>query len=232
VCEELSSPWLSVIMPVLNEEPILGTCLAALQPLRGRGCEVLLCDGGSTDDSVARGAGLADRILEASKGRARQMNAGADAARGEVLLFLHADTLLPEGADGLVRRALERRELRWGRFDVRLSGEHRLLRAIEALMNLRSRWTGIATGDQALFVTRRTFMASGGFPDIPIMEDIEMSRRLKRFSPPACLRERVLTSSRRWEEQGILRTVGLMWSLRAAYYFGVSPAALAGWYRS
>jgi rSAM/selenodomain-associated transferase 2 len=219
-------------MPVYNEEPILTARLEALQPMRQRGCEVVLCDGGSSDQSVERGAGRADRVIQASKGRARQMNAGADAARGEVFLFLHADTQLPQGADRLIRQGLEGHGLHWGRFDVRLSGEHWLFRVIEELMNLRSRWTGIATGDQALFVTRGTFSASGGFPEIPLMEDIEMSRRLKRFGPPACLQERVLTSSRRWEEKGILRTVGLMWSLRAAYFFGVSPETLAGWYRS
>ncbi len=225
-------PVLSVVIPVWNEQEALQSCLSPLQPMRSRGCEVILSDGGSFDKSLDRAAGLADRILQASKGRARQMNAGAELARGRVLLFLHADTVLPGRADWLISQGLKETGPCWGRFDVRLSGRSLLFRVIEQLMNCRSRWTGIATGDQALFVQRSVFLQSGGFADIPIMEDIEMSRRLKSYGPPLCLRERVVTSSRRWEERGVLRTICLMWSLRAAYFFGVSPERLARWYRS
>ncbi|NOZ37647.1 MAG: glycosyltransferase family 2 protein, partial [Gammaproteobacteria bacterium] len=158
-------------------------------------------------------------------GRARQMNAGAEQARGDVLLFLHADTRLPENADMLIREALEAGRV-WGRFDVRLSGQAWLLRVIETLMNWRSCLTGIATGDQAMFVLHDAFVHLGGFADIPLMEDIELSHRLKKISAPCCLHSRVITSSRRWETRGILRTVLLMWGLRLAWFFGVSATRL------
>lgn len=220
---------ISVVIPALNEAGGIAATLRALQPLRVRGHEVLVVDGGSTDATAARAVGLCDRLLQAPRGRARQMNAGARAARGDVLWFLHADTRVPADADALLLEALARRA--WGRFDVRLSGTQPLLRVVAALMNLRSRITGIATGDQGLFVRREAFERVGGFPDIPLMEDIALSRALGRHDRPACLRTRLVTSSRRWERHGVLRTVLLMWRLRFDYWRGVPPERLAARYR-
>ncbi|MFZ5558587.1 MAG: TIGR04283 family arsenosugar biosynthesis glycosyltransferase [Pseudomonadota bacterium] len=222
---------LSVVVPALDEEAAIGATLARLAPLRAAGHQVVVADGGSGDRTVEIARPLADAVLVAGRGRARQMNAGAAAARGEVLLFLHADTLLPETAADDVLDGLRASGRRWGRFDARLSGAHPLLRIVERMMNARSRLTGIATGDQALFVERALFAEMGGFPDIPLMEDVALSKRLKRAGPPLCLRTRVVTSSRRWEERGVLRTIGLMWGLRAAYAAGVSPERLARLYR-
>lgn len=193
-------PTLSIVMPVLNEADGIEHTLQALAPLRARGAEVIVADGGSRDATAARARPLCDHLLRTEPGRARQMNAGAAAARADALLFLHADTQLPEGADHLVRRALKAGTA-WGRFDVRISGRPAMLRVVATLMNLRSRWTGIATGDQGLFMTRAAFERVGGFPDQPLMEDVELSRRLRAVGRPACLRARVTTSGRRWETQ-------------------------------
>lgn len=222
---------LSIILPTLNEAAAIRATLAGLQALRGRGVEVIVADGGSTDGTAALAAGWADRVLSAPRGRARQMNAGAGAAAGEVLLFLHADTHLPDGADSLVLDGLAAGGRLWGRFDVRIAGRPWLLRLVAFCMNRRSRWTGIATGDQALFVRRETFQALGGFPDQPLMEDIELSKRLRRLGPPLCLRQRAVTSGRRWEARGVWRTIGLMWRLRWLYWRGVPAERLAQEYR-
>ena len=216
---------LSVVIPVLNEAPRIAAALERLAPLRGRGHEVLVVDGGSDDASAALAAPLCDRLLRAPRGRATQLNAGARAARHEQLVFLHADTELPRDADRLIAAALEQRC--WGRFDVEIEGRHPALPLIAAAMNLRSRLTGIATGDQAIFVRRADFP---GFPEIPLMEDVALSRVLKRRGPPACLGCRVRTSARRWESRGVLATVLLMWRLRALYALGVSPERLARLY--
>ncbi len=221
---------LSVIVPALDEGETIAATLARLQPLRGRGHEVLVVDGGSRDDTRARAAALADRVLQAPRGRARQMNAGAAQAAGDLLWFVHADTLVPPDADRLLVAALAGRGAAWGRFDVRLSGRRPLLRLIGRLMNLRSRLTGIATGDQGLFVSRELFGRVGGFPDLPLMEDVELSRRLRRELRPLCLRQRLVTSSRRWKQRGVLRTVALMWYLRAAWALGVPAQRLAARY--
>ena len=221
---------LSVIVPALDEGETIAATLARLQPLRGRGHEVLVVDGGSRDDTRARAAALADRVLQAPRGRARQMNAGAAQAAGDLLWFVHADTLVPPDADRLLVAALAGRGAAWGRFDVRLSGRRTLLRLIGRLMNLRSRLTGIATGDQGLFVSRELFGRVGGFPDLPLMEDVELSRRLRRELRPLCLRQRLVTSSRRWKQRGVLRTVALMWYLRAAWALGVPAQRLAARY--
>jgi len=213
---------LSIVVPVLNEARGLAASLEALAPLRARGHEVIVVDGGSDDASAALAAPLADRVLAAPRGRARQMNAGARAARGDALLFLHADTRLPPRADEMVFSALEKHA--WGRFDVAIEGRHPALRMIAAAMNLRSRLTGIATGDQAMFARRAGFP---GFPEIALMEDVALSRLLKRRGAPACLRSRVRTSGRRWESRGVLRTVVLMWRLRLLYWLGVAPERLA-----
>jgi len=218
---------LSIIVPCLNEAQGIAGTLSALAPLRARGAEVVVVDGGSTDGTAERAAPLADTVIAAPRGRASQMNAGAARARGEILLFLHADVLLPEGADGLIVDGLQRARRGWGRFDVTLSGNHPLLRVVGALMNLRSRLTGIATGDQAIFVTKSLFTAAGGYPEIALMEDIELSRRLKHFGPPLCLKHRLTASARRWEKHGVLRTILLMWRLRLAYWAGADPAKLA-----
>ena len=222
---------LSIIVPMLNEAAALPGLLAQLARWRTRGCEVVVVDGGSTDGSatMARAAGFT--VVDAERGRARQMNAGAALARGEVLLFLHADTQLPADADAAVRGALADERCDWGRFDVRITGRAPMLRVVAGLMNLRSRLTGIATGDQAMFVRREAFDAVGGFPVQPLMEDIELSRRLLRRSRPACLRARVTTSGRRWEQRGVWRTIVLMWRLRWAYWRGVPAEVLAEAYR-
>ncbi len=222
----------SIIVPVLNEAATLGDALRALAGWRSEGAEVIVVDGGQADAhhaTRAACAGLTDAVLLAPRGRARQMNAGAARAQGDVLLFLHADTRLPAGAPAAVQRALHGHA--WGRFDVAIDGVSPLLPVIAAFMNLRSRLTGIATGDQAIFVTRAAFDAVGGFPDQPLMEDIELSRRLRRAGPPACLRLRVRTSGRRWDEFGVWRTIALMWRLRWRYWRGTKAEDLAGLYR-
>ncbi len=217
---------LSIIVPVLNE-PAIADHLARLAPLRARGAQVVVVDGGSTDGTLERAKAFADLALSAPRGRAAQMNAGAAVARGQILLFLHADTDLPQNADAMVDEAVAARRRAWGRFDVRIAGRHPLLPIVAGMMNARSRATGIATGDQAIFVTREAFSAVGGYPDQPLMEDIALSRALKRLSPPVCLRAKVTTSGRRWETHGVLRTILLMWRLRLAYRLGADPRRLA-----
>lgn len=218
---------ISTILPVLNEEAHIITCLNALQSLRGPDGELIVVDGGSRDRTVALAEPLADRVIGSSRGRATQMNAGARQASGDILWFLHADSLPPPDAATLIPAALAQPDRDWGRFDVRLSGRHPLLRVVEILMNARSRLTDIATGDQGLFVRREVFERVGGYPPIPLMEDIALSRLLKRHSRPACLRQRLTVSSRRWESNGLLRTILLMWRLRLAYFFGADPERLA-----
>ena len=217
---------LSIVMPTLDEAASIAATLRALQPLRELGHELIVVDGGSRDSTPTLCQGLADQVLSTPRGRARQMNAGAAASQHEVLLFLHADTLLPANADVVVGRALGQGAA-WGRFDVRIDGRSRMFPLIAALMNARSRCTGIATGDQALFVRRAAFERVGGFPDQPLMEDVELSRRLRAVAAPACLRERVLTSGRRWERHGVWHTIFLMWRLRWRYWRGASPEVLA-----
>lgn len=222
---------LSIVIPVLNEAARLPETLAQLAGMRARGVEVIVVDGGSTDDSVAVAHAASVRTLRAQTGRACQMNAGAAAATGDALLFLHADTTLPPRADAIALDALGRGSHAWGRFDVMIEGRPWMLRVVAATMNLRSRLTGIATGDQAMFVTRTAFDTVGGFPEQPLMEDIELSRRLLDLSWPACLRHKVCTSGRRWEKRGVWRTIALMWRLRFAYWRGTPPDELARVYR-
>ena len=219
--------FLSIIVPVLDEAAGIVQALGALAPYRQRGAEVIVVDGGSRDRTAELARPLADRVITAPRGRAAQMNAGAAVARGDVLLFLHADTRLPPHADGLVLDGLGSSGWKWGRFDLRIDGRHPLLAVIAALMNWRSQLTGIATGDQAMFVKRDAFATVGGFPDIPLMEDIALSKQLKRAGRPLCLAARVTTSGQRWEKQGVLRTILLMWRLRLAYSLGAEPATLA-----
>ena len=216
---------LSIIVPVLNEASVVTAALTALQPMRGRGHEVIVVDGGSTDATFALSGPLADRVIRAPCGRALQMNAGASLAAGDALLFLHADTRLPERADDVVAGSLSTHS--WGRFDVKIDSARPLLAVVGCMMNLRSRLTGIATGDQAMFVTRAAFAQAGGFPAIALMEDVAFSATLKRGGPPACLKARVVTSARRWERHGIVATILLMWRLRLLYFLGADPAKLA-----
>jgi rSAM/selenodomain-associated transferase 2 len=223
-------PRLSIIIPVLNEARNLQAHLPLLQAARQAGHELILVDGGSTDEGPALAAPLVDKLVHSPAGRAAQMNAGAAQASGEVLLFLHVDTRLPEGAIALLQQAFVQPAVQWGRFDVCLSGTHPAFRLIETMINLRSRVSGVATGDQALFLRAGLFHAIGGFPAIPLMEDVAITKTLRRLSRPLCLRECVTTSSRRWEQQGIVRTVVLMWWLRLLYVLGVSPTRLRDMY--
>jgi rSAM/selenodomain-associated transferase 2 len=215
---------LSIIMPALNETAGIEAALMALAPLGRRGVEVIVVDGGSQDGTFERARPLADRVLMAARGRAAQMNAGAAAATGDVLLFLHADTRLPDHADRLALDGLARSNKAWGRFDVRFDSG---LGVIAFMMNWRSRLTGIATGDQALFVERAMFERAGGFPLIALMEDVALSAKLKRLGRPLALHARVTTSARRWRQHGVIRTMLLMWQLRLAFFFGADPAKLA-----
>lgn len=248
-------PRLSIIVPLLNEAQALPPLLERMVSLARQGCEIIFSDGGSEDGSVELVENAGFTPVRASRGRARQMNAGAAAACGKALLFLHADTHLPEGSAGLIEQAIKDGTRCWGRFDVYISkgsdsidccpnkpdfiekkksiesDPFEMLRLVAAMMNLRSRLTGIATGDQAMFMTRAAFDAVGGFPDQPLMEDIEMSKRLGRLSRPACLAQTVQTSGRRWETRGAWRTIFLMWRLRWLYWRGVSPSRLAEMYR-
>lgn len=220
---------ISVIVPCLNEAALIRDRLHAFQRLRESGHELILVDGGSTDGSARIAEPLADLVVESAPGRALQMNAGAAAASGSVFWFLHLDSGLPADAEAAILEAALQGS-GWGRFDVRLSGRAALLRIVERMMNLRSRVTGVATGDQGIFVTRRLFEAVGGFAEIPLMEDIELSGRLRRLARPVCLSSRIVTSSRRWERNGILRTVLTMLTLRTAYRLGADPRWLVRFY--
>ncbi len=217
----------SIIVPALDEARAIAATLSALAPLRAKGAEVIVVDGGSRDATREIAEPLCDRVLAAPRGRAAQMNAGARECRGAILLFLHADTRLPVDALDAIEAAFASGRHAWGRFDVRIEGRSPLLAVVAFFMNLRSRLTGIATGDQAMFVTRKAFTAAGTFPFIPLMEDIVLSRRLKQLGAPICLSTRVLTSGRRWEKHGVLWTILLMWRLRLAFTLGADPERLA-----
>lgn len=222
----MSGVTLSIIAPVLNEVARIEATLRLLSPFRNRGVEVIVVDGESNDGTRDIARTLADHVVTGPRGRATQMNTGAAVARGRILLFLHADTRLPDRADAFIRDGLARTGRAWGRFDVRFNAGP-FLGLIALMMNLRSRITGIATGDQAIFVSRAAFDAAGGFPPIALMEDIALSTRLKRISHPLCLRPHATTSPSRWKENGTLRTVFLMWQLRLAYFLGADPRQLA-----
>lgn len=222
---------ISIVIPALNEAATLEATLLPLQAWREAGHELVLVDGGSCDRTRDIARPLVDKLLGSAAGRARQMNTGAAAASGEVLLFLHADTLLPLGGDKLLLQSLAQR-YRWGRFDVRLSGRHWLLRVVERMMNWRSCLSGVATGDQGIFIERSLFERIEGFPLLPLMEDIAISKRLKGAAGrPVCIHTPLITSSRRWEQYGIVRTIVLMWRLRLAWFLGVPAKRLAQWYR-
>lgn len=215
---------ISVVIPAFNESDNIIPTLKCLQTLRSKGHEVILADGHSTDNTIVLAEPLVDKIIHSAKGRAVQMNNAASHAQGEILWFIHADTIVPDNAHQLILNKIDNNH--WGRFDVRLSGQHFLFRIIEHLMNFRSRVSGIATGDQGIFIRKHIFQKLNGYADIPLMEDIEMSKRLKQISRPACISEKLITSSRRWEKHGIIKTILLMWRLRLAYFLGVSPSKL------
>lgn len=221
---------LSIIVPVLDEAALVEESVARLAPLRVRGVQVVVVDGGSRDGTPELARAHADAVLAAPPGRATQMNAGAAAARGAILLFLHVDSQLPETADRLIVAGLHESGRNWGRFDIAIAGRHPLLPIVAWFMNRRSRLTGIATGDQGMFVRADVFRACGGFPDVALMEDIRLSQRLKRGGPPLCLAARIVTSGRRWERHGTLRTILLMWRLRLAHSCGADPQRLAARY--
>src|SRR5882672_3327830 len=222
--------WISIIVPVFNEAQGISESLAVLAPLRARGHEIIVVDGGSSDKTPDLARRAADRVVSAPRGRASQMNAGAALARGEVLVFLHADTRLPEAAGARILQGLAASGRAWGRFDLRIEGASVFLPVIAFFMNLRSRATGIATGDQAIFVRRDAFERVGRFPSLELMEDIALSRSLKRVSRPLCVADKAVTSGRRWERHGVLRTVFLMAWLRLAFFLGAAPASLARFY--
>jgi rSAM/selenodomain-associated transferase 2 len=215
----------SIIIPTLNEEKTIQSCLLALQPLRN-GCEIIIADGDSVDNTKILALPLADKVMASAKGRAKQMNNGASYATGDILIFLHADTCLPENALSLIQQKISSTR-QWGRFDIQLSGNSFMLKVIAQMMNWRSRLTGIATGDQVIFVMRKAFEKAGQYPEINLMEDITLCKALKKISPPICLKDKVISSGRRWEHSGIYRTILLMWSLRLRYFFGTDPQTLA-----
>lgn len=214
-----------------DEAALIVKALRAVEKWRHLGHEIIVVDGDSTDCSCALAAPLCDRLVHAKPSRAGQMNAGAAAASGELLLFLHADTTLPDIAVAQLATVNLRNFDYWGHFDVRLDAQPAIYRVLERLMNWRSRLTGIATGDQAIFVSRSLFKRSGGFPNIVLMEDIALSAILRRLQAPKILGTPVLSSARRWQRHGVARTILTMWSLRAAFYFGVSPHRLRAFYQ-
>ncbi len=218
----------SIIIPALNEEQGIKSCLLALQHYRDQ-AEIILVDGGSHDLTISLAEPLVDKVLKSEKGRARQMNVGANFAKGEILIFLHADTYLPDNALALIRENIA--ETTWGRFDIRLTGSHWMLVVIAQMMNWRSRLTGIATGDQVIFVTKTVFNSVNGYANIALMEDINLCQRLKKLNPPLCLSAKVHSSARRWLEFGVFKIILLMWSLRLGYFLGENPDVLAQLYQ-
>jgi len=221
---------LSVIIPTLNEADCIQSTLAALQLSRSRGHEVILVDGGSSDATLSLGQPLVDQVLQSPPGRARQMQAGADIAAGSILWFLHADSKIPACADAIIMKALESAHADWGRFDIVFTDSHPLLKCVAWFMNRRSRLTGIATGDQGIFVRRSLFDKVGGLPSIPLMEDISFSRSLKQHGRPCRVTQTLGISPRRWHAHGILRTIVTMWGLRLAYFAGINPERLLKFY--
>jgi len=222
-------PGLSIIIPVLNEVVALVKAVDGIDLLRRSGAEVIVVDGGSQDGTVALATELADRVLSTATGRAMQMNCGAKIAAGDYLLFLHADTVMSDDAQSRLLVTIQKHPV-WGRFDVRLSGHYSIFRVVEYFMNLRSRVTGIATGDQAIFVNRDVFHKLGGYPEIPLMEDIVLSTQLRRWDSPLCIASKIISDSRRWESNGVIRTIVLMWVLRFLFFVGVDADKLASIY--
>ena len=221
--------FVSIIIPVLNEEDSIKSLLEQLQGYRKQGHEVIVVDGGSIDKTISISELLSDKVLTSPSGRAVQMNIGASQAQHDALWFLHADTITADNAIEDLQQALTSHD--WGRFNIKLSGENILFRVIERMINLRSCFSGIATGDQGIFVKRSLFELVNGYSELPLMEDISLSKKLKKVSKPVCLKDKLTTSSRRWEKYGILSTIFLMWKLRFLYWLGVSADKLAAQYK-
>jgi len=222
--------FITVIIPTLNEEDILPKTLQSLQVVRQKGVELIVVDGGSEDATVSIAKQFADKVLSAEPGRAKQLNKGAEYAHGKLLVFLHADTCLPSGAyKTLVQYAVQ--DECWGRFKVALNRAGRAYRMIEMMMNSRSCLTSIVTGDHTMFVSKKLFEKVAGYPDIALMEDIAISKKLKKHQALICLKETVITSARRWQENGVVSTILLMWRLRFLYFLNRSPQKLALAYR-
>ena len=221
--------FISIIIPVLNEKQSIKALLQQLQIYRQQGHEVIVVDGGSHDETVSVSKALADKVISSESGRANQMNKGFAESENEVLWFLHADTSIPENVIEIIQECLIKND--WGRFNIKLSGSHFLFRVIEKMINIRSCFSGIATGDQGIFVKRKIFESVGGYSEVPLMEDVALSKKLKNISQPACIKVTLTTSSRRWEKNGIIKTILLMWYLRFLYWIGVTPDRLAKLYR-
>ncbi len=222
---------LSIVIPCLNEADNILNTLNALQPARKRGCEIILSDGGSTDNTLSIAKKNVDKIIHSKAGRAIQMNNGAEKSNGDIICFLHADTITPDNVDKIILSALDRSNKQWGFFKIKLNHKHFIFRIIEWFINTRSSLSKVATGDQGIFITKTTFNKLSGFANIALMEDIELTKRLKKISSPIVIKQVLLTSSRRWEKHGIVNTVFLMWQLRLRYFFGASPLSLAKKYQ-
>lgn len=220
---------ISIIIPTLNEEIAIKDLLQQLQTLRTQGHEVIVVDGGSHDETLSISESLADKVIKSKAGRALQMNNGTMHANENILWFLHADTIIPDHAIEMIQQALNEKD--WGRFNVKLSGTNILFRLIESMINIRSCFSGIATGDQGIFVKKNIFESVGHYSILPLMEDVELSKKLKRVSRPVCIKEKLITSSRRWEKNGVISTVLLMWRLRFLYWLGVNASTLAKQYK-
>lgn len=220
---------LSIIIPVYNEQEIILEKLKRLININSQNVQIIVSDGGSSDYTVSLAKSCVKTVLTSKKGRSCQMNAGADVATGDFLLFLHIDSILPDHYfESLGNINIE--TYSWGRFDIQFTNNNILFSIIAFMMNIRSRFTGVATGDQAIFMTRQAYDRAGGFPEIELMEDVAMCKKLREFTRPICLREKVVTSSRRWEEKGIFKTIALMWILRLAYFLRIKPAILGKLY--
>jgi rSAM/selenodomain-associated transferase 2 len=217
---------ISIVIPVLDDAPALSRLLDDLDAIGAIDAERIVVDGGSADGSYALAQRRADVALRSQRGRARQLIAGITAAQGTWIWMLHADSRVNAAAWRALNDAVAQAGAAWGRFDVHLDDDRPVFRVIERMMNLRSRWSGICTGDQGIFVRRDVLELIDGLPDQPLMEDIELTKRLRRYAKPVCLSVRLRASARRWQQRGVVSTIALMWRLRLQYFFGASPDAL------
>jgi len=225
----LRRPSLSVIIPALNEVENIGETIESVGGAVD--VEVIVVDGGSSDGTREAARSRGARVISSARGRGAQMNGGARVARGEVLLFLHADTRLPPGFDRYARETLARAGVAAGAFRLHIMGDLTGLSFLEKTANLRSRFLQFPYGDQAIFLKRDLFGQMGGFPDIPIMEDFELVRRLHRRGRVVTVPVAVATSARRWERLGVVRATLINYAIVLLYYLGVSPSRLTRWFR-